>query len=129
MPRFDSNNVKELREYIYNNSYAHDAIIENIIYNFGTNLVVVELLNPFLNIRSSITFCNIDVALAIKGSEYGSNDTIVSLTVEEDYSYLHNYLSERSVRVENSIYILFQMFSGSEMHIVAKDVIVEAAKR
>ena len=73
-------------------------------------------------------FLNIDITLAIKGNEHGSRETILSLTVEDDFSYLQNYIPNRCEGVEDSLYLLFQMFSGDELHIVSKEVIAEITR-
>lgn len=124
MLRFDKNNTQELKELLYN-SCVHDAKLENIGYNCGENSIKIELFNPIFNVKIDLTFQNIEIALAIKGKEYGSPETIISLTAEEDFSYLQTYLPKYSECIEASLYLLFQMFSGDELHIVSKEVVVE----
>ena len=62
---------------------------------------------------------------AIKGDWSENRETIISLTAEEDFSYLQNYNIKHSEYMEDSLYLLFQMFSGDELHIVSKEVIIE----
>lgn len=124
MPRFNKNNTKELKEFLYD-SYIHDAKLENVQYNCREDSIKIELFNPIFDVKLDLTFLNIGVALAIKGEWSGSRETIISLTVEEDSSYLQNYLLKHSEYMEDSLYLLFQMFSGDELHIVSKEVIVE----
>ena len=47
---------------------------------------------------------------------------LMQLTAEEDASYLQTYLSTCSEYPEGALYLLFQMLSGDELHIVAKEV-------
>ena len=75
-----------------------------------------------------MTFIGIGIALTIKGDWSGNRETIISLTVEEDSSYLQNYLLKHGEYTEDSLYLLFQMFSGDELHIVSKEVIIEIAE-
>ena len=124
MPIFNKNNINELRELLYN-SYAHDAKLENVKYNIGEDIIKIELFNPIFDVKVDLIFHNIGIALAIKGEWSGSRENIISLTVEEDFSYLQNYLLNYSEYMENSLYLLFQMFSGDELHIVSKEVIIE----
>ena len=124
MPRFDKNNTKELKDFLYN-SYDHDAKLENVIYDCGKDSIKIELYNPIFNVKIQLTFNNIRIALAIKGKEYGSRETIISLTAEEDFTYLQNYLPKYNECIEDSLYLLFQMFSGDELHIIAKEVFVD----
>lgn len=126
MPRFNKNNIEELKEFLYN-SYAHDAKLGNVEYKCGEDTIKIELFNPIFNVRINLTFYNIEIAFAIKGNWCGSRETINSLTVEEDFSYLQNYLSNHSEGIEGSLYLLFQMFSGDELHIVSKEVNIEIA--
>lgn len=124
MPRFDKNNTKELKEFLYN-SCVHDAKFENLGYIYGKDSIIIELFHSFFNVKIQLFFHDIEITLAIKGKEHGSRETILSLTVEEDFSYLQNYIPNHCEGLEDSLYLLFQMFSGDELHIVSKEVIVE----
>lgn len=121
MPRFDKSKIKEMKYFLYN-SCVHDAKIENVEYQCGEDIIKIELFNPIFNVKINLTFHNIGIALAVKGNAYGSHETILSLTVEEDFSYLQSYLPNYGDGIDGSLYLLFQMFSGDELHIVAKDV-------
>ena len=44
------------------------------------------------------------------------------------FKKLQNYLIKHSENTDDSIYILFQMFSGDELHIVSKEVIIEIVR-
>ena len=127
MPRFDKNNTKQLKEYLYN-SCVHDAKFENVGYKCEEDSIIIELFHSFFNVKIELLFHNIEIALAIKGKENGSRETILSLTVEDDFSYLQNYIPIHWEGVEDSLYLLFQMFSGDELHIVSKEVIVEITR-
>ncbi|MBR4579264.1 MAG: hypothetical protein IKO22_06620 [Oscillospiraceae bacterium] len=124
MPRFNKNSIKELKEFLYN-SYAHDAKLENVKYNSKEDSIQIELFNPIFNVKYDVTFLNIGIALAVKGEWPGSHETILSLTVEENYSYLRKFRLKGSEHFEDSLYLLFQMFSGDELHIVSKEVVIE----
>jgi len=127
MLRFDKTNANELIGLLYN-SYAHDSQLENIGYHWDEDSIKIELFNSFFNSKLDLTFHNIQVMFTSKGNEYGSRTTILSLSVEEDYSSLKTYLPKYSEYFEDSLYLLFQMFSGDELHIVSKDVIVQITK-
>ena len=123
MPRYNKNNVKELKELLYN-SYVHDAELENAEFDFKEDSIKITLSNPIFGAKIDFTFLNIETALTIKGDWQGERATIVSLTVEEDFSYLQKYLTKHGEYMD-SLYLLFQTFSGNELHIVSKEVIVE----
>ncbi len=127
MTIFDKNKIKEIQDFLYN-SCVHDAKLENVEYKCGEDTIKIELFNPIFNVKINLTFHNIRVALMIKGKENGSRETIISLTAEEDFSYLQNYLPNHSEAIEDSLYLLFQMFSGDELHIVSREVSVEIVR-
>lgn len=124
MLRFDKNSIQELKELLYN-SNVHDAKLENIGYKYSEDCIKIELFNPIFKVKINLTFRNIGIALAVKGEWTGSRETIISLTVEEDFSYLQSFFLKCSEYTEDSLYLLFQMFSGDELHIVSKEVVVE----
>ena len=123
MPRYNKDNVKGLKELLYN-SYVHDAELENEEFDFKEDSIKITLSNPIFGAKIDFTFLNIETALTIKGDWQGERATIVSLTVEEDFSYLQKYLTKHGEYMD-SLYLLFQTFSGNELHIVSKEVIVE----
>lgn len=127
MSRFNKNNTKELKELLYN-SCVHDAKLENLVYICGEDSIKIEIINPIFNVKIDLTFHNIGIVFAIKGKEHGSRETIISLSVEEDLSYLQNNLPKYSECMEEPLYLLFQMFSGDELHIVSKEVTVEITR-
>ena len=127
MPRFDKNNIGELKEFIYKR-FPHDATVENVKCSCKGNSIEIELYNTFFNVGMNLIFRNVEIALAVKGKEYGSSETILSLTVEENFTYLKKYLSDCDESVDSNLYLLFQMFSGDELHIVSKEVIIEIAE-
>ena len=124
MPRYNKNNTKELKDFLYN-SYVHDAKLENIKYDCREDNIKIELFNPIFNVKIALTFLDIGITFTIKGEWSGNRETIVSLTAEEDFSYLQNYLLKHNKCMEDSLYLLFQMFSGDELHIVSKELIIE----
>ena len=124
MPKFSKSNMKELKKLLYN-SCVHDASMENLEYRCREDCIKIELLHPYFNYQLDMTFHNIELVFAKKGQELGSRETVISLTVEEDYSYLQTYLSKCNEYPENALYLLFQMLSGDELHIVSKEVTVE----
>lgn len=123
MPRYDKNNADELKALLYN-SCVHDAKLENAEHDFREDSIKIKLFNPISGVKINFTFLNIGIALTIKGDWHGERATIVSLTVEENFSYLQKYLPEHGKYLD-SLYLLFQTFSGDELHIVSKEVIVE----
>ena len=98
MPRYNKDNVKGLKELLYN-SYVHDAELENAEFDFKEGSIKITLFNPIFGAKINFTFLNIETALTIKGDWQGERATIVSLTVEEDFSYLFAEISPESWRI------------------------------
>ena len=124
MARFNKNNEKELKEFLYNN-YIHDSKLEKFYYDCNEDSIQIELWNPIFGGQINLAFFNISIVLARKGDWIGDRTTILSLTVEEDFSQLQNSNLDNNEYKENSLYLMFQTFSGAELHIVSKEVLVD----
>ena len=121
MKTFQRSNMKDLKEFIYS-SCIHDAQIESVRHNLKNNTLVIETFHPFFQVKMLFTFNDVSLVFAIKGNEDGNRDTIASLTVEDDFSYLHQYLTKGQAIREDDLYLLFQMFSLDELHVVFHSV-------
>ena len=55
MPRFDKNNIGELKEFIYK-SCPHDATVENVKCSCKGNSIEIELYNTFFNVGMNLIF-------------------------------------------------------------------------
>jgi len=124
MPIFNKNGSQKLKEFLHNSCF-HDANVESIRYDCREGKLVIEAFNPIFSVRINLTFCDVKIALSIKGDFLGDRETILSLTAEEDYSYLHKYLLKNEEIIEDCVYLLFQMFSGDELHVLSEEVIIE----
>ena len=126
MPRFEKSNIAELKAFLYN-SYYHDAVIEGVNCDYENDSIKISLFNPYYDVKIEFTFYVIEFVLSIKGDWQGDRKEIIGITAEDDYSYLEKYLQNYGKYNEDSLYLLFQMFSGDELHIVSKEVIIELA--
>ena len=124
MPRYNKSNTKELKEFLHN-SCVHDAKLINIKYVYGEDKIKIGLFNPITDVKIDFTFLNIGILLTIKGDWPGNRETIISLTSEEDFSCMQKYFLKSENHMEDYIYLLFQMFSGDEVHFLSKEVIIE----
>lgn len=84
----------------------------------------MELFHPIYQFRAELSFYRLELVFAKKGKEYGSRETVLSLTAEDDCSYLQKVLPGCEAP-KDGLYLVFQMFSGGELHIVAKEVSAE----
>ena len=124
MPRFDKTNIAELKAYLYN-SFCHDAIIGSVNCDYENESIEISLSNPYLGLKIDFIFHLVELALSIKGKWHGDRNEIIGITAEDDFSHLEKHLPNYSEFHEDSLCLLFQMFSGDELHIVSKEVIVE----
>lgn len=124
MKKFQKKNIRELKEFVYN-SYIHDAEVSSVRYKWHEDQLKIETVNPIFHVSTDFTFCGIELMFAVKCEEYSGHDTIISLSVEEDFSYLQNHIPKYAGDAAEALYLLFQTLSGDELHIVAKEVVIE----
>ena len=127
MQSFGKGNIKKIKELVYN-SWAHDALLESFTYNGNGETAKIEFFNPIYKIKTTMIFSDIEVVLMTKGDWGGERETIISLSAEDDFSYLQAYLPKCNAYSEDSIYLLFQTASGDELHIAAKEVMIDVVK-
>lgn len=128
MLKFDKSRIGDLKEYLYQ-SNVHDAKITTINYESKKKILIIKLINPIYDNEITLNFEKVKVVLSISGKEFGSRETIISLSAEENYSYLQNCTNVCGNSLFDSIYLLFQMLSGDELHIISKYVLIEDIKK
>lgn len=124
MARFNRKDFDELKACVYN-SYFHDAEIESVQYTTTSTDLAVNAVNKFFGVKITITFHNVELAFAVQGNDFGCSKTIYSLSVEDDFAALKKYINKLDVNLNDFIYLLFETFSFSELHVVAKEVTIE----
>ena len=123
MPKFEKNSIVELKSFLYN-SWVHDAKIESVHCDYGNERLEISLFNSYASVKIDIIFHNVEFTLSVKGQWHGDREEIIGITAEDDFSYLEKYLPNHSEYHEDSLYLLFQMFSGDELHIISKEVMI-----
>ena len=116
--------VPRLTTYIYC-SNVHDAKIETMSYDIEKKIFMIRAVNSIYGEEINFFFNEVKNILFVSGNEMGNRETIISLTVEEDSSYRSLFTNMCSDCLSNSIYLLFQMFSGDELHILSKNVLID----
>lgn len=124
MSKYTKSNIEELKAFLYD-SYVHDANLGYVEYSCKDDRIKIELYNPIFDVKIDLTFLDIVITLSIKGDWPGNRATLISLSVEKNLSYLQESLLKANEYMEDALYLLFQMLSGDELHIVSKEVIVE----
>lgn len=123
MLRFNRENRDALKLFIYN-SHIHDAEITETSYTHGDHSITISAYNEYYGDRYSFTFRNVRLFL-ITNAEPERGNVIISLTAEGDLSYLRERVPSSSRWGNMPLYLLFQMLSGDEFHILADEVLVE----
>lgn len=92
----------------------------------------IDTFNPIFKESTNFIFCDVQVLLWINGNDfinYGDTNSIMSLSVEEDYSYLQSCDQVCGKNnLDDSIYLLFQMLNLDELHIISKEVCIDVKK-
>lgn len=124
MLKFDKTCKNELKNFIFE-SNIHDARLMDLQYDNRQKTMSVKVVSSIYNKAMLLLFQNIQIISYIKGDELGDANTILSLTIEDDYSQITD--GRRLLKnVQNDcIYFLFQMFSGDELHIISKEVLIK----
>lgn len=124
MPRFDRSQQDALKDYLYR-SDIHDARIETYGYDRARKILTINAANSVSEVRINFTFEDVQALRFVRGSWPGDCETILSLTAEEDDLLLQNDMQHCIGRPDDDLYLLFQMFSGDELHIAARKVFIE----
>ena len=125
MQKFDINNVKELKEFLYHGIWGHDAKIKSFNYDVAENTIKIELHNQYVKTYVVITFRGIELILKINGRErwdFEAPEMVNTLIVQDTFSDLCEYLPNHSGEFDGFLYFMFEMFSLDQIHIVAKEV-------
>ena len=124
MIRFNRSQRKELTRYLYS-SYVHDARVDDIVFNPNNSQLNIRIENPFYKSVYCFSFLNVKAVLFANNHHFSGSDTINSITIEDDST-----LSASSVRIvddqcEQYLYLLLQMISGDEIHIMCGELFIE----
>jgi len=74
-----------------------------------------------------MVFEGISILITTNLDIWGTNNTLLSLTVEDDALPIQSFLEKingDNKSFYNSLYVVFQNFSGNEMHIICEKVYI-----
>lgn len=125
MQKFNKFCIDRFKEFVYQ-SNIHDSIIKGVDYNREKRILSINVVNYALDSQIYLKFYGVKSILLLNGDIIGSTDTILSFTVEENYNFLQNENDVEEKCVDDSICVMFQMFSGDEIYIAFTDVTVDA---
>lgn len=128
MTKFDKSKIEELKEFLYHID-SHDAEIMNSKYDVKNGIYCINLYNPIVKSTMHFVFYDVKIAMFFKDYNhellFGDNEKIYSLSVEEDSSLFKNNPNLSNDYYDDTLYLLFEMFSGDALHIVSKEVLVD----
>ncbi len=123
MQRYNILDIKKLKEFLYQ-SNVHDSRLENWMYDTERKSFYVGTTNPVFGTRIDLVFQEVIAIIAISGRNPGDNDVILSLTAEEDFSLLNGINRLIAEKSDELLYLVFQMLSGYEVHVIAKYICI-----
>lgn len=123
---FTSQNKSALQEFLVGSS-VHDAYYEKFSYKWGDKQLFVSLYNFINNKKIDMIFDEISILITTSLDIWGTNNALLSLTVEDDASPIQSFLEKINSDNKsfcNNLYVVFQNFSGNEMHIICEKIYI-----
>lgn len=132
MAEFEKEQIEALSDFLYN-SHIHDALLESFQYDRAAGLLKVRAVNRIDGLYIDMTFYDVIMLLSVRGI-YGNRTTdcrtILSLGIEQDYPQIaedypqiaEDCLKKHGKDSSNMLYMLFQMFSEDEIHVLFKKI-------
>ena len=124
MKVFNSMNRQELDEYLFH-SYVHDSRIQTIEVDIPNRTIKIVLLNKYDCIGYAFWFIGVSAVYGFEGDWIGEKDMVNCVSLDDRIStesfrrLLHKEI------LEDEYHFTFELFSGSEIHIVSCKVGVE----
>lgn len=129
MCKYEYSEADKLRECLFQH-YCHDAEIISIMPDINRRYLELKLENNYFHEGIVLSFSGVAIALFINSTDIGMGEdqSILSISVEEDISYLSS-ISNNIQANDKLLYILIEMLSGSTLHIASKEVSVVAERK
>lgn len=124
MQQFDLANKEKFKKWLYFSS-IHDSEIENVQYDSCKSTLVLKISNAIDKVHFQMTFVGVKKLLFINEDRWGDDQSVSSLTVEDDYTPISALNGPSPVSDEKNLYLVFQMFSGNELHILVEKLLIE----
>ena len=123
--RFSNSNRNEFENWL-SLGYVHDSIVTEYFYEIKSKTLHITLVNAHSNTKMDFNFEDIRFLSIINKNEFGNSEEVLVGVLENDYSFLEDKLNvKESSYIENSLYLVFQMFSMDELHILFESVLLD----
>ena len=105
-------------------SCVHDATVEYIKWDCASQSLSIRMKNEYAKEAIHFLFSQVRYCLYVKGKQRGDSTVVSSLTVEK----IDTTTSPFPAHISNCtpyLYLLLQMFSGDEWHILCDAVTID----
>ncbi len=127
MKYFTNRDKSELKDYLYY-GHAHDATIETIEYIFkdeyNKDRLNINTINTYDKIRVRYIIKDLESVFTIKKHELEDNDVILGVYVEDNISNLNDYYKNYDLKCDEYLYLVIQMKSFDELHIICREIYI-----
>lgn len=127
MRKFSKEDIPELKDYLYH-SYIHDAKLKRFHYRWRESRLELTAVNSIFHEKEDFAFLGVEAVCIREGHELGRNDTILGLSVQEDLAQLRDYIRAPLENEAECLHLIFELFSGTELHIAARETAVEITR-
>lgn len=128
MIKFDKSKTEELKNFLYHID-SHDAEIMNSEYDIKNGIYYINLYHPIVKSTMHFVFYDVKIVMFFKDYNFGllsgNDERIYCLSIEEDYSLFKNNPNLSNNYYDDTLYLLFEAFSGDALHIVSKEVSID----
>ena len=104
---------------------THDAKFSTVEYLPSKKELCIRLISFDNSYLLKLVFYQVRLLISTGFDLWGMNDTILALVLEDDFkiiSSLAKQISFHNINMQDSLYFVFQSFSGNEIHIVCEAV-------
>lgn len=124
MTIYDIKTLKELDDYLrYGPARTHDALFEKICIDKKNKSVSITLYEPYESVQTDIFLKNVCLFFSIETDSWGTDDeSIYSFVAVDSLIGIENIVKEANLNTERLLHLIFEMFSGNEIHILCEEI-------
>lgn len=128
MTSFSYDNKDSLVRFLSCIETIHDGKIVQIGSDIRSKEWTVVIENEYTSSSIRILFKDVTVFISIGISKWGNDYSISSLTLEEPEETLMHMIEPEMIDINKSLYLVFQLFSGDEIHVICQNVCLITAE-
>ena len=124
MPLFSKADAEKLDKYLQN-SNIHDSEFVEVKFDRTLCSVRVITVNPISKTRCIMEFLNVKLLFSGNEKNWGDDFSINTLAVIGNHSHADPQYISNLEFMDKVFHFVFELFSGSELHIFASEFLVE----